>query len=393
MCDTFVSVLPDRVIFGKNSDRDPGEAQVINYLPRRHYMAGSALRCTWISIPQADVAFAVLLSRPFWMWGAEMGVNEHGVVIGNEAVFTDQPLRHQGLTGMDLLRLALERSTTAEEATTVITRLIEEHGQGGRCGYTDPGFRYHNSFLIADYRGAWVLETADQKIAIEKVSGARAISNGLTIPSLCKHADKLRGGVAQCKERRSRVETLASAVEHPRDAMRVLRDHGEGNQHPHYRRLNGAMAAPCVHAGGLIAGSQTVGSWVSELTPNGAKHFATGTSAPCWSMFRPVMFAETFAESSELWWSFEGSHRALLRSPEKVPSSFVEERDALEQNIGDASYQQKANDWLRRWREWSFAHELPEERPRWLARYWRNVATQDAQGPRMPWRDPEHITR
>lgn len=48
---------------------------------------------------------AVILSRPSWLWGAEMGANEHGVCIGNEAVWTKEPVgKGEALLGMDLLR-------------------------------------------------------------------------------------------------------------------------------------------------------------------------------------------------------------------------------------------------------------------------------------------------
>jgi dipeptidase len=95
MCDTFVALnkatADGSVIFGKNSDRDPNEAHQLLVVPRAKHTQGVQVDCTYISIPQVEETHAILLSKPFWIWGAEMGVNEHGVVIGNEAVFTKVP--------------------------------------------------------------------------------------------------------------------------------------------------------------------------------------------------------------------------------------------------------------------------------------------------------------
>src|SRR5512137_2047010 len=116
MCDTIVSTPKASahgvMILAKNSDREPNEAQNITFIPARIHASRSMVCCTNIEIPQAEKTFACILSRPFWMFGGEMGVNEHSVAIGNEAVFTKEPYhkKNDALLGMDILRLALERA-------------------------------------------------------------------------------------------------------------------------------------------------------------------------------------------------------------------------------------------------------------------------------------------
>ncbi len=77
MCDSMVA-LPDvtqfgDLIFAKNSDRPAGEIQDVVRIPARTYKAEAFLECTYITIPQAKHTLAVIISRPRWMWGAEMG--------------------------------------------------------------------------------------------------------------------------------------------------------------------------------------------------------------------------------------------------------------------------------------------------------------------------------
>lgn len=341
MCDTVVAVYPGRVLFAKNSDRDPNEAQIPEWHPRYAHESGAMLRCTWIEIPQVRETHAVLISRPFWMWGAEMGANEHGVVIGNEAVFTKQPYASSGLTGMDLLRLGLERGDTAQRACETIIALMEEHGQGGGCGLENRRFTYHNSFLMADTHGAILLETAGRKWAVEHVYGARAISNGLTIPEFAEiHSDPLRSRVSACRVRRARTEESVRRGVGPADMFRLLRDHASVSGEPAYSWINGGMGAPCMHAGGMIANGQSTASWVSEIIPGAARHWITATSAPCLSLFKAVDVAHP-AEigplpgpkaDDSLWWRHERLHRRVMRDPHRLTALFQKERDEIEAN-------------------------------------------------------------
>ena len=113
-------------LFAKNSDRDVDESQPLIWFPAKKYPAGEKLRCTYIEIDQVEETYGMIGSKPWWIWGFEHGVNEHGVAIGNEADWSEVPPNDQeALLGMDLLRLGLERGKTAYEAMHVIIDLLE----------------------------------------------------------------------------------------------------------------------------------------------------------------------------------------------------------------------------------------------------------------------------
>lgn len=183
-CDSLVALADSTregdVLFAKNSDRPALECQPLVQVTARRDPPGQRVRCTYIEIPQAERTARVIGSKPFWCWGFEHGLNEHGVAIGNHTVFTKDALAGRGLIGMDVVRLGLERSTDAQSALAEMTRLIETHGQGG-SGYVDKEWPYHNSFLIADRREAYLLETSDRHWAARRIEHTASASNHLSI--------------------------------------------------------------------------------------------------------------------------------------------------------------------------------------------------------------------
>jgi len=382
MCDTLVGLAPATAtggaIFGKNSDRERNEAQGLEVVPRGRHEAGSPLQLTYVTIPQVAETYACLISRPFWMWGAEMGANEQGVVIGNEAVFAKVPAaRRRSLIGMDLVRLGLERGATAAHALEVMIALLERHGQGGDCGHLGR-FYYHNSFIVADARQAFVLETVGRWWVVEEVSvakvggGLRALSNALSIgpdadrvsPALAAHAaaegwtgadgrfdfagrllDEDRDAISRGRLRCARGQALLERRRGALDAagmMAILRDHGEaaegdGAWHPAHT----VGRTICMHAAEGPRRSQSVGSLVSDLRPDRpALHWVTGTSAPCLSLFKPFAFGAALPghgpapsdrfDAKTLWWRHEQAHRAALADFAAHLADLAPERDRLE---------------------------------------------------------------
>ena len=410
MCDTLVSLTDGGLLFAKNSDRDPNEEQRLVWLSAADHEPGSQVATTWGEVTQVVHTHACLISQPWWMWGAEIGTNEFGVTIGNEAVFTRRTgnaTKHESagqpndaLTGMDLLRLALERSTTAHEAVGVIVELLERHGQGGPCSHEHPRFSYDNSFLIADRLGAWVLETAGSNSATEEVRGrGRSISNGLTIPSFAaRFADPIRGRVARCATRQARTTAAATSANDVADLMAALRQHGGevGGGAPQWSRLNGALGAPCAHSGGLLAATQTTASWVADLRDK-PLHWATATSAPCTSVFVPIELdtevaadlygptpgANTFTPRS-YWWDHERVHRRAFADSGPCLARYVTDRNELERSwtaqppptlTALAAARALRQRWLDGVRVLD-ANSHTDQRPRWLRSHWRRLDQQ-----------------
>ena len=197
-CDTWValcdSTVPRTTILGKNSDRPDFDSQPLMLYRRTSWPEGTTIDLGRIQIPQVKETFATMGSSPYWCWGYEEGINEFGVAIGNEGQHT-KPLNAAiasykrengpalGPTGMDLVRLALERGKTAREALDVITKLLVRYGQFG-SGHPTDGVDggYDNSFLIADPGEAFVLETAGTRwVARRFAQGTTSISNKLGI--------------------------------------------------------------------------------------------------------------------------------------------------------------------------------------------------------------------
>ena len=333
MCDTMGFFHEGSAIFAKNSDRSPNEPQVLEYIPAKDHEE-TELKVTYTTIPQVPHTKAILISRPVWLWGAEMGVNEDGVCIGNEAVFTKGAYHKENdtLIGMDYLRLALERASTAKEAVDVITELLPTYGQGGNCAY-DHKFYYDNSYLIMDRNQIFILETADKTWTCSEVERG-SISNRLSQDRKFakKNIDPLYSKFSGSADRLKQSSTCLVGATNVQDMFLALRNHAPGVKNPF---AEGTVNSVCMHFGGVV-GDHSTSSMVVELKDD-IRVWVTGTSTPCVSLFKPYRFGDTptapvYAEkdpAAEAYWRGAELFRRTLLCHE-LPPEFYAERDALE---------------------------------------------------------------
>lgn len=339
MCDTMGKLLPNgRALFGKNSDRSPNEPQALCYYPAATH-AVETVMTTYIEVAQVKETKAIILSRPSWLWGGEMGVNECGVCIGNEAVFTKGPYEKSGLTGMDMVRLALERSENAKTALGCLIQLLERYGQGGNCGY-DHNFYYDNSFLIMDGKEIYVLETSG-KDWVYKQTSCVAISNRLSVKKdgtvysdgICdftqKHLEPVYSYFSQSRNRKSLCGSAIEKATCIEDIFAALRQHN----HDKNPLCTTSVGSPCMHYGGLV-GDHTTNSLVVEWDENGKMTlWTTGRSMPCVSLFKPFSFGSITPPVNDpmYWLNAECFNRKLLGH--KLPEAYYSERNEIESEL------------------------------------------------------------
>ena len=322
-CDTMVA-LPSatasgQTLFAKNSDRPADECQPLELHARIEHPTESVTHCQFVSLPEASVVHRHVGSRPWWCWGYEHGFNEHQVVIGNEAVHSKfEPATEGKLIGMEVLRLGLERGSTAREAVSVMTDAIGQYGQGKF--ENDAGVRtYDNGYIVADPNEAYVIETAGHEWVVKRVEDTIGISNVHSVETdyeeVSPDAERIaveRGwwqgdgrfnfAEAYCGpdrtegsggSRRRRSCALLSArvgdIE-PRTMMAILSDHSDAVNPDEEFQTDLRQSGICVHFNENGTGGNTAASLVADLCNDGSRLPVYWCSfySPCLGLFLPT---------------------------------------------------------------------------------------------------------
>lgn len=376
MCDTL-TVMPDsnaleKLLFAKNSDRSPNEPHLmIQVAAKTHNTDAEPTFCaTYIDVEQVPETLGYAMFKPSWTWGCEMGMNTEGVCIGNEAVFTKGRYAKQGLTGMDICRIVLERAHSALAGMELIGALLERYGQGGDSGY-DHSFFYDNSYIVADEAEAYIVETAGKQWVAKKVDELGAISNALTIGAdyefssealrgrrvnfAARHTNGLVTSFSGAHTRRfnvlsvlvndkvgAPVKSLFTALAGQRYAQRTEArgidiETVKRALSMHDENAGKRVESPCMHYGGIV-GDHTTGSFIA--VPADRLMYATGASLPCLSVFKPMsmhgalpIFPEGQEREAALYWYDRELVSRNVMAAYLSMAEYVEARDELERQL------------------------------------------------------------
>lgn len=346
MCDSLVALKPatlnKSMIYGKSADCEVNEANALVRIPRQCHGKGEMVRTTHLMIPQSELTYEIILTKACWTYGCEIGINEFGLAMGEEAVYTteDGTESRDGLIGPDLARIALERTTNCREAIALMTSLLEQYGQGGNCEMKGNS-HFDSSFMIADREEAYILETAGRKWAVKQVETFGSISNMLSIQDDWDAISAPTGGksekvnwaaaygrpeVPPILGSPQRQQITRQALENHFGSITVktifdiMRHHGEGYdpaKAPAHQNI-------CVHIGPQKnRWWQADGVMVTEVEGDQTVIWVTGTSGTCVSIFKPVFLGLDLPDIGPvptdifnpqvLWWKHELLHRRVMR--------------------------------------------------------------------------------
>jgi dipeptidase len=180
-----------RTLFGHNNNRQAREGYALVRVEGRAYAPGETLSTGRLSLPQPRQTCTVLAGRRAGQWGYAHGINEHGVAAGVTSVRTRMANDRTGLSGPDLVRLALERAAGARQAVDLITDLVARHGQHA----DEAAEAQDSSFLVADGREAYAVECCGRFWAEQVVGSVRAVTD---ICHLRQDWDRIARGLADC---------------------------------------------------------------------------------------------------------------------------------------------------------------------------------------------------
>jgi dipeptidase len=392
MVTTHATTENGSILFAKNSDRGVNEAQPLCFYPAKDHEAGETVTCTFIQITQTKHTFACIGSRPYNIFGFEHGINEHGLIIGNEAVSGREiPERRWGLLGMDIVRLTLERCRGAAEAVEMMGWLLETYGTGG-----DPAYRissFNANCIVADREEAYLFESCQRYWVAKKVEKVGYLSNCYSIiddydligqnvrkelieKGWSAPSDKINAAEAFTKDdcvfadaegflRYIRLSELmsTSAPFTVKTMMQNLRDHYDDRHFDRIPYSSAAAKIPCIcsHPGGM-SGCASAAGVVAEIrkdVPDAIRFTYWGSMAPpCGSIFRPfyninwlpenVQKAHALYDPTSQWWIFteleryialdyENQIQVVRQSFDALEDRFIEESKDLEKGFdGDA---------------------------------------------------------
>ena len=327
MCDTIValknSTSTNSVLLAKSADTEVNEAEQIVKYPRREYTEGTAARTTHIKIPQAKLTYEVILGRSFWAWGSELGANERGVSVGNEAAFSQ-------MIG---------------------------------------NFSFDTGLLVADTDEAYIINCAGKEWAAKKVSDVYAISNRYQITNdwnlsslkndndskqnfneLFEDTSKSEGVCASDRENRAQqiLEQRKGNISLS-DMADIMRDVGEDpdNYEPDKAELKQNFV--CMHAKPHPdAFWHATGAMITDSNEEGIVVWMTGTAANDLSIFKPLFFdiplpqqlkylpRGTYDKKS-FWWKHENLHRKAIMDYKACKPEIRERFDELEKKFFNQS--------------------------------------------------------